>query len=539
MLGEELLGVGFSVMDVHGDTEPVEDFSRFVANGACSEPPPADGCVCGADHASFDLVFDAGIDGTCPCIEDGIPVCLEEGVEPDEVVAGCFHGEAHVVEEALIGVCDSAFRGSHPDGLRVEVGEDAVAFFAGGECFFVLLSVGDVAGDSADVGGYAGGVVDGCAIAFDPAGVSVGGDDSVVDGDDLSGVDGLLGGFSDAWQVFGEDDLLPLVDGGDECAGASEDGVGAVVEGHGAGGEIDLPGGDGGGLLDEGEGGLLLEEGLFVAALGGDVAEEDDDAVVGGPALNVEPEVEWLGIEVFELAGDAVLHGAGEEGEELAGLGGGELFPEVSADEVSFDGKEFAGAAIEEGEGPVAGYADDGVGSGLEDLFELAGGGVAPGLGFFSGGDVAGEDDDSIFVGADGDLEPDIEGFWVVGLKLGGDAAIHGGAVVGGEGLVLVEGEAGPEVFADELVGFEDEVGGTVGEGAVPVSIDADDGVGGGFEDLDEVVEGFRWRGAFGGRMVGRAFGTLGRVRGWGRCERRDGWIVHKLGCARCPQCTE
>ena len=46
------------------------------------------------------------------------------------------------------------------------------------------------------------------------------------------------------------------------------------------------------------------------APTGGNVSEEDDDAVVGGTDKDGEPEVEWLGIEGFELAGDALVHGS-------------------------------------------------------------------------------------------------------------------------------------------------------------------------------------------------------------------------------------
>src|ERR1700694_3831864 len=157
--------------------------------------------------------------------------------------------------------------------------------------------------------------------------------------------------------------------------------MGAVVEGHGSGAEVDLPSSDVGGLLDEGEDGLLVEQGPVGGTLGGGVAEEDDDAVVGGTALDIEPEVERLGVEVLELGGDAIEHGAVEVLAELSGLGGGELFPEVSADEVPFDAEEILGAGVEEGEGPVAGETADGVGSGFEDLPEVAGGGGGAGVG--------------------------------------------------------------------------------------------------------------------------------------------------------------
>ena len=134
--------------------------------------------------------------------------------------------------------------------------------------------------------------------------------------------------------------------------------------------------------------------------------------------------------------------------------------------------------------------ANDSVVGGFEDLAELAGGGVAKELGAFAVGDVAGEDDDAVFVRASGDFEPDVERLRVVGLELSGDAPLHGGAVVGEKGLLPVGRETVPEVFADERVGFEDGERGAVGEGAVPLAIDADDGVGEYVEDLLKLTDG-------------------------------------------------
>ena len=250
------------------------------------------------------------------------------------------------------------------------------------------------------------------------------------------------------------DDAVQMIDGGDFGAGASIDGIGAFAEFDGAIDEVHIPCRDTGGLLDEGEGGLPFEEDLPRGVLGGDVADEDDDAVVGGTALNVEPEIEGVGVEVFEFGRDAIVHGTVDVFEEVASFGCGKFFPQVSSDEIAFDGEEFLGARIEEGKGVVAGEDDDGVGGGFEDLFELARGCVAAGFGLFSGGDVVGEDDDAVFVGTRRDFEPDIEWFGVVGLELGGDALVHSGAVVGGEGLLLVVGEPGPEIGADEVVGL-------------------------------------------------------------------------------------
>ncbi len=59
----------------------------------------------------------------------------------------------------------------------------------------------------------------------------------------------------------------------------------------------------------------------------------------------------------------------------------GELLPEVFAEELTFGAEQLFGAAIEEGDFPVAVDADDGVRGGLEDLTKLADGGVAEELG--------------------------------------------------------------------------------------------------------------------------------------------------------------
>ena len=183
-------------------------------------------------------------------------------------------------------------------------------------------------------------------------------------------------------------------------------------------------------MLDEGEGLLLIEEDLAGDLLGGDIPEEDDDAIVGGMRGDVEPHVERLGVVLLEFGGYALLHGAVKLSEESARTGVGKLFPDVPADEIAFHGEDLFGAAVQEGKGPIATDADYAVQGGCEDLLKLVGGGVATGLGFFAGGDVAGEDDDAIFKGTDEDFEPDVEWRGVEGLELGGDAALHGGAIV-------------------------------------------------------------------------------------------------------------
>ena len=61
------------------------------------------------------------------------------------------------------------------------------------------------------------------------------------------------------------------------------------------------------GVLALGFVGLALQ-GFAVELLGGEVAEEDDDAIVGGIALDAQPDVERLGIEGFEFGGKAFVH---------------------------------------------------------------------------------------------------------------------------------------------------------------------------------------------------------------------------------------
>ena len=139
----EFFGEGLAVVDVDVDSEPVEDVAVLVADGLGADPPPAGAAIAGADEAGFDIVVDSGGDGAAPGLEDAPVVVGVEGLEP---AAGLevFGGEAEVVEEALVGVGDAAVGGAHPDGLGVEVGEDAVAGLAGAEGIFVALAIGDV-----------------------------------------------------------------------------------------------------------------------------------------------------------------------------------------------------------------------------------------------------------------------------------------------------------------------------------------------------------------------------------------------------------
>jgi hypothetical protein len=59
----------------------------------------------------------------------------------------------------------------------------------------------------------------------------------------------------------------------------------------------------------------------------------------------------------------------------------GEFLPEIFAKELAFGAEQFFGAAIEEGDIPVAANAGNCVGGRFEDLTELADGGVTKKLG--------------------------------------------------------------------------------------------------------------------------------------------------------------
>ena len=83
LLGAELVGSGLAVVDVGCHAEPVEDVSGVVADGQGAEPPPAYGAVTGADHAGFDVVLIASVDGLSPGFEDAFPLFFGEGVEPE------------------------------------------------------------------------------------------------------------------------------------------------------------------------------------------------------------------------------------------------------------------------------------------------------------------------------------------------------------------------------------------------------------------------------------------------------------------------
>jgi len=96
---------------------------------------------------------------------------------------------------------------------------------------------------------------------------------------------------------------------------------------------------------------LLLDESAIGSLAGGDVAEEDNDAVVRRADLDGEPEVKGVWIELFELNCDALVHGPVELVGALRGASG-KLLPHILAEEVAFDGEQLFCAAIEKGELP-------------------------------------------------------------------------------------------------------------------------------------------------------------------------------------------
>ncbi len=157
--------------------------------------------------------------------------------------------------------------------------------------------------------------------------------------------------------------------------GMAEDGIGADSIVDLSSGEIDVPGGDPRGLLHNSEQVPLLLQGKLVLSARGDVAKEDDDAFRGGPDLDPEPEIERFGVEVLEVASDAVIHGLPEVAFVLTVVPDeGKLLPDVFSKQVSLCGQQFVGTAIEEGEDAFAADRDDGIAGGFENLQELPGG---------------------------------------------------------------------------------------------------------------------------------------------------------------------
>ncbi len=460
----------------------------FVADRLGPDPPPAGTAVAGADHAGFDVVVDAGGDGAGPSLDDAGAVVGMKGFDPGFAfeIVWC---EAEVVEEALVGVGELTVGRAHPDGLGIEVGEDAVAGLAGDEGVLVVLAVGDVDAEAAQAGGDAIDL-DGVAPAFDPDDAAIGGAKGAVDDDHLARGDGLRDEIVDDRDVLGEDDLLEGIEIGSLGQGMAEDRVGAGAVGGFAGCDIDIPGGDARGLLDGGEQLLLEVEFVVGAPTLGDVAEEDDDAVGGGADLDGQPHVEWRGIVVLEVAGDALVHGAVEVIEVTALFEAcGELLPDVFADEIALDGEQFAGAAVEEGEVAGAVDAGDGVGGGLEHLHELVGGCVAEKLGALAIGDIAEVDGDAFVHGEDVDIEPDIVRLAEV-FDMGGNAGLHDGAIGSFELCAHHLRKELPMALVAQMGGPDpaDSEGFIVCKGDAPLAVKADNRFGHLAEEAGQIV---------------------------------------------------
>ena len=130
LLLQQRLSEGLAVVDVDGDAKPVENSSGRVPNRLGADPPPAGSAVAAANHARFDIVFGPGGDGVRPGLEDVLAIVGMEGRNP---VVEVVHGEAEIVDEAVVGIGDVAAAIAHPDGLGIEIGQNAVAGFAGGE----------------------------------------------------------------------------------------------------------------------------------------------------------------------------------------------------------------------------------------------------------------------------------------------------------------------------------------------------------------------------------------------------------------------
>ena len=178
---------------------------------------------------------------------------------------------------------------------------------------FGLALLRDFEGGGADGLDFAVGAVDG-EVVDGPVAMLVGvGDEGAFEGvvdDGLAGAD-LVEEFFEAGDGghLGEgaaDDLFGL---------EAEEGGLAIVEAEVAiVFDVEEGEADGGGAIDGFDFGVLalgfegfLLEGFAIGLLGGEVAEEDDDAVVGGIALDAEPDVEGFGVEGFELRGDGLL----------------------------------------------------------------------------------------------------------------------------------------------------------------------------------------------------------------------------------------
>ena len=349
-----------------------------------------------------------------------------EGFEPART-AVVFDSEADVVEKVLVGVGDAAVGGAHPDGLRVEIGKDSISGFAFDESFFVLFASGDVDGEATEAYGYTVNH-DGVAPAFEPEDLAIGSPDLKILHDHLTGFDPGLNGGGDDRNEFGKEDSFEGAIVGNVFERMAKDRIGASAIGDFSGGIFDVPCSHQGGLLDGGEEILLLLEHRVGLPAFGDVVKEENNAIVKGAALDGEPNVERVGVEGLKLARDAFLHGSFAVIEDFALLGGGELQPEILAEEFSGRAQQLFGATIEKGKIPVAVDAGHGVGCGFEDLPELADRGVAKELGAFAVGDVVIIEGYSFVGRVDRDVDPGIDALGVI-LHVGLLAGAHDVAV--------------------------------------------------------------------------------------------------------------
>jgi hypothetical protein len=386
----------------------MKDSAEVVSNGLGTHPPPASVTVADAHHAGFEIVVFARGNGVLPSFEDSSPIFGMEGIEPARA-AEVFDGEADVVEKILVGVSDAAVGSAHPDGLGIEIGEDAITGFAGDESLFVLFARSDVDGEPAEMGGDAI-LHDSTAAAFEPEDSAIGGTNLEFLHRQSTVLDALLNGGSDDGEKLGQDDLFEGVVIRNLGEGMSEDRIRAGAVGYFAGDIFDVPGGDECGFLNGGKEVLLLLEDDVGLAAAGDVAEEEDDAIVEWTALDGEPEIERVGVEGLELSGDTVVHGTVVVMTDFRRLGSnGKLLPEVFSEELTFRTQQLLCSPIEEGEVPFAVDAGDGVGGGFEDLPELTDRCVAKKLGAFTVGDVVIVEGDALIGRIDRDIDPAID----------------------------------------------------------------------------------------------------------------------------------
>src|SRR3982074_1077530 len=132
---------------------------------------------------------------------------------------------------------------------------------------------------------------DGMTAAFKPEDSAVGSTHLEILHDHLAGSNTTLNGSSDDGDVFGKNNLFEGAIVGDVGEGMTEDGIGAGPICNLSSCIFDVPRGDEGSLLYGGEKILLFVENGFGLTAVRDVAEEEDNAVVEGAALDGEPQV--------------------------------------------------------------------------------------------------------------------------------------------------------------------------------------------------------------------------------------------------------